>query len=44
MDALEAIYTRRGIRKFVLDNIPTEDIDKVLKAGMCAPTAGNQRP
>ncbi len=44
MDALEAIYTRRSIRKFELKDIPDEDITKILRAGMCAPTAGNQRP
>jgi len=44
MDALEVIYTRRSIRKFVMKEIPDEDVIKILKAGMCAPTAGNQRP
>ncbi|MGY5881320.1 MAG: nitroreductase family protein [Candidatus Thorarchaeota archaeon] len=44
MDGLEAIYTRRSIRKFTLKEIPKDDVTKILKAGMCAPTAGNQRP
>ena len=44
MDGLEAIYTRRSIRKFVLKDIPDEDVTKILKAGMAAPTAGNQQP
>ncbi|MBN2228407.1 MAG: nitroreductase family protein [Candidatus Thorarchaeota archaeon] len=44
MDALEAIYTRRSIRKFVMKEIPDDDVTKILKAGMSAPTAGNQKP
>ena len=44
MEGLEAIYTRRSIRKFVLKEIPDDDVTKILKAGMSAPTAGNQRP
>ena len=44
MDGLEAIYSRRSIRKFELKEIPDDDVIKILKAGMYAPTAGNQRP
>jgi nitroreductase len=44
MGGLDAIYTRRSIRKFVLKEIPDEDVTKILKAGMTAPTAGNQQP
>jgi len=44
METLEAINTRRSIRKFVLREIPDEAVTKILQAGMCAPTAGNQRP
>lgn len=44
MDGLEAIYTRRSIRKFVLKDIPDDAVNKILKAGMAAPTAGNQQP
>ncbi|MBE0526846.1 nitroreductase family protein [Candidatus Thorarchaeota archaeon] len=44
MDGLEAIYSRRSIRKFVLKDIPEDDVTKILKAGMSAPTSGNQRP
>ena len=44
MDGLEAIYTRRSIRKFVMKEIHDDVVTKILKAGMSAPTAGNQRP
>jgi len=44
MDVFDAIITRRSIRKFVLKDIPAEDVNKILKAGMYAPTSGNQRP
>jgi nitroreductase len=44
MDALEAIRTRRSIRKFQDRPVPEELIRKVLEAGMMAPSAGNQQP
>jgi nitroreductase len=44
METLEAINTRRSIRKFILREIPDEIVTKILQAGMCAPTSGNQRP
>ncbi len=44
MDALDTIYTRRSIRKFTNKRISDEQITKLLKAGMQAPTSGNQRP
>ncbi len=41
---MNEIYTRRSIRKF--KDIPLEDekIKQILKAGMNAPSAGNQQP
>ncbi len=44
MDAMEAILTRRSIRRFEKDPIPDEIIEKILKAAMYAPSAGNQQP
>lgn len=41
---LEAILSRRSIRKFQNKEISNEDIHKVLKAGMNAPSAGNEQP
>lgn len=43
MDVLEALYTRRSIRKYVLGDVSDEIIHQVLKAAMCAPNSGNQR-
>jgi len=40
MDALQAIYTRRSIRKYKTDKVPKNLIDDILKAGFCAPSAG----
>jgi nitroreductase len=44
MEAYEAITSRRSIRKYVAKNIPTEYTEKLLKAAMAAPSAGNQQP
>jgi nitroreductase len=44
MDALEAIYTRKSVRKFEDRDIPEELAGKILKAGMSAPSAGNAQP
>lgn len=44
MEALEAIMTRRSVRKFTSENISDEMIDKLLKAGMQAPSANNGQP
>lgn len=44
MEILEAILTRRSIRKFKDTPVPTELVEKILQAGMIAPSAGNQQP
>ena len=44
MDAIEAIMTRRSIRKYTDRGIPGEIVEKLLRAGMAAPSAGNQQP
>ena len=44
MDALEAIFTRRSIRKYTSQPIPEELIEQILKAAMYAPSADNQQP
>ncbi len=43
MDALDAIYTRRSIRKYTPETVSDKDIEKLLRAGMAAPSAGNQQ-
>ena len=44
MEAYEAITSRRSIRKYVAKNIPAGYTEKLLKAAMAAPSAGNQQP
>ena len=44
MELFETIYKRRSIRKFTADKINEDDIDKILKAAMYAPSAGNAQP
>jgi len=41
---MEAIFTRRSIRKYTPDPVTDEDITKMLKAAMAAPTGGNRKP
>jgi len=41
MDCLQAIYTRRSIRKFMSKDIGDDKIIEILKAGNAAPSAGN---
>ena len=44
MEVLEAIETRRSVRKFKPEEIPEEDLMKILEAGRLAPSAGNRQP
>lgn len=44
MEALEAIHTRRSIRKYENRMIPEDMIAQILKAAMSAPSAGNEQP
>ncbi len=44
MDALEAIRTRRSIRKFQPREVPRELIRVLLEAAMLAPSARNAQP
>ena len=44
MELLEAIHTRRSIRKFLAKPVPGEMIETILRAAMAAPSAGNQQP
>lgn len=41
---MQEIFNRRSIRKYQNNTIPFENIKKILKAGMAAPSAGNQQP
>ena len=44
MQLLDAIHTRRSIRKYLDKPVPAEMIETVIRAGMAAPSAGNQQP
>lgn len=44
MDALDAIHTRRSIRKFEQRTVPEELVERLLAAAMQAPSARNQQP
>ena len=41
MDTLEAIHTRRSIRKYTDRLVPRELVNELLRAAMCAPSAVN---
>jgi nitroreductase len=44
MDVLNAILTRRSIRKFTGESIKEEDLNILLKSGFQAPSAHNYQP
>ncbi len=44
MELLDVIHTRRSIRKYLDKPVPPEMIETILRAGMAAPSAGNQQP
>lgn len=44
MDVLQAIYTRRSIRKFTGEPISDTNVEVLLKAGFSAPSAHNMQP
>src|SRR5512135_543719 len=43
-EALNVIYTRRSVRSFTGDAVAREDLMKILRAGMSAPSAVNIQP
>ncbi len=42
-EALKAIYDRRSIRKYKPQQISNEELEAVVKAGVCAPTGMNKQ-
>jgi nitroreductase len=44
MDTIEAIMTRRSIRKYTANRVPAEAVEQLLRAGMAAPSAANEQP
>ena len=41
---MNAIYKRRSIRKFTSEPVSEKTLKEIIKAGMNAPSAGNERP
>ncbi len=44
MNVLEAIETRRSVRRYRSEPIPDGDLKKILEAARLAPSAGNRQP
>ena len=44
MEALEAVFTRRSIRKYTGKVVDNDALNLILKAGFCAPSAHNNQP
>ncbi|MCG2770105.1 MAG: nitroreductase family protein, partial [Anaerolineae bacterium] len=44
MDTIEAILSRRSIRRYRSDPIPEKDLTAILEAGRQAPSARNRQP
>jgi nitroreductase len=43
-DALSVIHTRKSVRSFTGQSISKDALDKIIRAGMSAPTAVNKQP
>jgi len=44
MDAMEAILSRRSVRKYTKEPVSDESVKEILEAAMNAPSAGNEQP
>ncbi|MDI9644852.1 MAG: nitroreductase family protein, partial [Candidatus Verstraetearchaeota archaeon] len=44
MDVLEAIKSRRSVRRYKEDPVPSELVERILDAARWAPTGGNIQP
>jgi nitroreductase len=42
--SIESILKRRSIRRYTKEKVSDDEVEAVLRAGMCAPSAGNERP
>lgn len=40
----DPILERRSVRRYTAQGVEEKDVRKLLEAGMCAPSAGNERP
>lgn len=41
---MDSIFRRRSIRKYTSENVSDEQLEQILRAGMAAPSAGNEQP
>ena len=44
MELFEALFTRRSVRDYTDRPVSEETVEKLLRAAMAAPSAGNQQP
>lgn len=44
MEVMEAIFTRRSIRRYTTEKISEDQVELLLRAAMAAPSAGNAQP
>ena len=44
MDLIDVMLKRRSVRKYTSDEIPNEKLNKILQAGLLAPTSRNRKP
>ena len=44
MDLLDVMLKRRSVRKYTDEEIPREKLNKILQAGLLAPTSRNLKP
>lgn len=44
MELLDAMLRRRSVRKYSQEDIPDEKLNRILQAGLLAPTSRNRRP
>ena len=44
METMNAIFSRRSIRKYLPKPVTRDLIENILKAGMNAPSAGDEQP
>ncbi|MDO4268870.1 MAG: nitroreductase family protein [Eubacteriales bacterium] len=44
MDLLQTMLNRRSVRQYADEPVPKEKLEKILQAGLAAPTGRNKRP
>jgi len=44
MDVIDAVMSRRSIRRYTKEQVPDDIVGQLLQAAMSAPSAGNEQP